>query len=143
MVVTVWVMLELRGDKPAAGEDPIVVRGDSAAAVIFVNRCGGSKDKRAFLLMRMLRCLQIKGGLSHVATHIPGVQKTLADGVSRWPCSELVEKVRSVTSSDEWVEQHIGPRGLKIFGLVLYAKNVVPRHGHYLWNIMVDDRGPA
>ena len=76
MVVTAWVMLELVGDSPESVGDPIALRGDNVAAVSWVNKCGGAKDKRACLLIRMLGRLEIKGGWSHVAKHIPGVKTT-------------------------------------------------------------------
>ena len=82
MVVTAWVMLELAGDTPDSVGDPIVMRGDNVAAVTWVNRCGEARDKRACLLMRMLGRLEIKSGWSHDVKHIPGVQNTLADGIS-------------------------------------------------------------
>ena len=63
MVVTAWVILELRGDKIAAVGDPIAMRGDNAA-VTWINRCDGARDKRACLLMRMLGRLERMGGWS-------------------------------------------------------------------------------
>ena len=74
MVVTAWVMLELAGDTPESVGCPIVMCGDNVAAVTWVNRYGGVRDKRACLLMRMLGRLEIKGGWNHDAKHIPGVQ---------------------------------------------------------------------
>ena len=49
------------------------MRGDKVAAVSWVSRCGGVRDKRAGLLMKMLGRLEIKGWWSHIATHVPGV----------------------------------------------------------------------
>ena len=66
--------------------DPIVMRGDNVAAVTWVNRCGGARDKRACLLMRMLGHLEIKGGWSHDAKNILGVQNTLAGYIALAPC---------------------------------------------------------
>ena len=80
MLVTAWMMLELTGDRPASVGDPIAMRGDNMAAVTLDNKCGGARDKRACLLMRMLGRLEIKGGCSHVAKPVPGVENILADG---------------------------------------------------------------
>ena len=91
-VVKAWMMLELRGDSPDSVEDPLSMPGDNVAAVTWVNRCGGAKDKRACLLMRMLGRLEITWGWNHVATHIPGVQNTLADGISRWSRPDLAAR---------------------------------------------------
>ena len=83
MVVTAWVMIELVGDRPDAKGDPILMRGDNKAAVSWITRCGGARDKRAFLLMRMLGRLELTGGWTPTAKHIPGVRNTLADDISR------------------------------------------------------------
>ena len=85
MVVTAWGMLELADDTPESVGDPIVMHGDNVAAVTWVNRGGGARDKIACLLMTMLGRLEITGGWSHDAKHIPGVQNTLADGISLGP----------------------------------------------------------
>ena len=75
MVVTAWVMHGLVGDRPETKGDPILMRGDHVAAVTWSNRCGGARDKRACLMMRMLGRLEISGGWGCNAKHIPGVQK--------------------------------------------------------------------
>ena len=62
MVLTVWVMHDLVEDHPESKGDPILMRGDSFAAVTWANRCGGARDKRAGLMMRMLGRLEIQGG---------------------------------------------------------------------------------
>ena len=83
MVVTAWVMLELGGDRSAFDGDPVLMRGGNVAAVSWVSPCGGERDKRAGLLMRMLGRLEIKGRWSHIAKHISDVENTLAAGISR------------------------------------------------------------
>ena len=47
--------------------------------------------------------------------------------------------MRELTNSTERVEQKIGPRGSKIFYLVLRSKNIVTRHDDRIWNIMVNE----
>ena len=79
-------MLELAGDTPKSVGHPIVMRGDNVAAVTWVNRCGGARDKRGCLLMGMLGRLEIKGGWSHDAKNILGVQNTLAGYIALAPC---------------------------------------------------------
>ena len=69
--------------------------------------------------MRMLGRLEIKGGWNHTAKHIPGVQITLADGISRWPRVILADKVRELTNSDDWSKQDIRTSGKGIFDTVL------------------------
>ena len=83
MVVTAWFMLELVGDRVNAKSDLTMMRSDNTAAVSWISRCGGARDKRACLLMRMLGRLGIKGGWNHTAKYIPGVRNTPVDGISR------------------------------------------------------------
>ena len=136
MVLTAWVMHELAGDRPECKGDPILMRGDNFAAVTWANRCGGARDKRAGLMMRMLGRLEIQGGWRYDAKHIPGVQNTLADGISRWPRSELADRVRQLTNTDDLSEQSIGARGERLCEIVLQTKNIAPRHDNMLWEIM-------
>ena len=49
MVVTAWVTLELVGDTPERDGDPVLMRGDNTAAVSWVSRCGGAREKCAGL----------------------------------------------------------------------------------------------
>ena len=111
MVLTAWVMHELVRDRPESKRDPILMRGDTFTAVTWVNRCGGARDKHAGLILRILGRLEIQGDWRYDAKHIPGVQNTLADGISRWPRSELADRVRQLTNTDDWSEQSIGARG--------------------------------
>ena len=122
--------------RPECKGDPILMRGDNFAAVTWANRCGGARDKRAGLMMRMLGRLEIQGGWGYDAKHIPGVQNTLADGISRWPRSELADRVRKLTNTDDWSEQSIGTRGERLCEIVLQTKNIAPRHDNMLWEIM-------
>ena len=99
MVVTAWVMLELEGDRPDVEGDPILMRGDNLAAISWVTRCGGARDKTACLLMRMLGRLELAGGWNNTAKHIAGVQNIVAEDISRPPRSMLADKVREQINS--------------------------------------------
>ena len=68
--------------------------------------------------------------------HIPGVQNTLADGISRWPRSELADRVRQLMNTDDCYEQTIGARGERLCEIVLQTKNIASRHDNMLWEIM-------
>ena len=107
MVMTAWVMHSLVGDRPKNNNDPVLMRGDNMAAVTWSNRCGGARDKRACLMMRMLGRLEISGEWSYEA-NLPGVKNTLADGISRWPRSELADRVRQFTNTNDWREIPLG-----------------------------------
>ncbi|CAM9692686.1 unnamed protein product, partial [Laminaria digitata] len=114
MVVTAWVMLELTGGRPASVGDPTEMRDHNVAAITGVNRCGGARDERAFLLMRILRRLEIKGWRSLIAKPAPSLQNYLADGIPRWPREELAANVRELTYNADYVEHEIGSRGSTI-----------------------------
>ena len=62
--------------------------------------------------------------------------------MSRWPREKLAEEVRELTSSHDWVEQSIGPRGVRIFDVILRTNNVVNQHDRF-WNITVHGQDPA
>ena len=138
-----WVILELVGDRPAFEGDHVLMRGDNVAAVSWISRCGGIRDKRAGLFMRRPDRLEIKGRRSHIARHIPGVKNTQADGISRWPRAVLGSKVRELTNSNDWSEREIGKRGADIFNIVLPTKNIVNLHDELLWNLMESGTGGA
>ena len=101
------------------------------AAVSWVSRSGGSTDKNACLLMRMTGRLELAGGWNHTAKHVPGVQNSLADGISRWPRGMLADIVREISHSSDWREQSIGPRRSRMFDIVLQTKNILIKHLHH------------
>ena len=105
------------------------MRGDNVTEVSWVSRCGGARDKRAGLLLRMLGRLDKKSRWRHIAKHIPGVKNPLANGISRLPRAALGSKVRELTNSNDWSEREIGKRGADTF-------NIVNCHDELLWNLM-------
>ncbi|CAN0511574.1 unnamed protein product, partial [Scytosiphon promiscuus] len=54
-----------------------LLRGENVAAVSWVNRCGGSRNGRVTLAMRLLGRLEIKSGWIHDAKHLSGVQNVV------------------------------------------------------------------
>ena len=102
MVMTTLVILEFVGDMPDAAGDPILMRSDATS---WMSRCDGARDKRACLLMIMLRRLELIGVWNPTAKSIPAVPNTLEDGISRWPRLMLPHKVRKLTNSTGWSEQ--------------------------------------
>ena len=107
--------------------------------VSWVTRCGGARDKRACLLMRMLGRLELAGRWNHTAKHIPGIQNTLADGIPRWPKSILEDKVREQTNSSDWYDQTIGTRGSGIFNIVLHTENIHSQHDDLVWSLVMNE----
>ena len=86
--------------------------------------------------MRMLWSLEIKGGWSHTAPHIPGVRSSLADDIPRWPRVILADQVRELTNPDDWSEQDIGTRGKGIFDTVPQKNYILRIHDDCLWDIV-------
>ena len=74
--------------------DPVLLGGDNVAAVSWINRCGGSHDRRASLAMRLLGRLEITSGWSHDKKHFPGVQNVVENGISRYPKKEDAQNCR-------------------------------------------------
>ena len=114
-------------------------RGDNQAAVSWVTRCGGARDKRTCLPIRMLGLPEIAGGWNHSAKHIPGVQNTPVDGISRWPRSFMTDKIIEMTNSSGWYEPPIETRGSGIVDIVLQTKNMRSKHDDLLWNFMMNE----
>ena len=114
MVLTAFVTQVILQDRPETKGDPVLLRGENVTVVSWVNRCGGSCDKRASLAMRLLSRLEITSGWSHAPKHIPGVKNVIADGISTWPKNEIASNLRSLVT-EEWKEQDIGDSGRVFF----------------------------
>ena len=95
MMMSAFVMQIAENDRPEYAGDTILLRGDNVSAVSWLKRCGGGRDKRAALVMRIMGRLEITSGWSHKAKHIPGVLNVLADGISIWQPDQIAEKLRS------------------------------------------------
>ena len=52
MVMTAYVTQVILQDRPKTPGDPALLRGDNVAAVSWINRCGGSRNRRATQAMR-------------------------------------------------------------------------------------------
>lgn len=136
MVITSWVVQMIVGDKPSEEGQSILMRGDNVSAVSWVNRCGGSRDRRAGLLMRMLGRMEMQNQWCHVAKHIPGRHNTLADGISRWDAEKVTENVRKLTRDENWTNQDIGDHGRELIGLILQEELPKRRLDNQAWSIM-------
>ena len=97
MIITAFVAQILLADRPTTEGESIMMRGDNVSAVSWVNPRGGSRDRRAGILMRMLGRMEIESGWCQVAKHIPGVENRLADGISTWPEEEIQNNVNRLT----------------------------------------------
>lgn len=73
------------GRRPIEREEPILMQEYITLAVSWVNRCGGSRDRRADLIVRMMGCIEVATGWCPLVKRIPGIEKVLASGISRCP----------------------------------------------------------
>ena len=134
--MTAWVVQMIVGDRPQTASDAVLLRGDNVSAVSWVRKCGGAKDRRAGLLMRLIGRIEITSRWSHIAKYIPGLDNTLADGFSRWTEDKVHENVARLTNDDGWKEQNIQAHGRKIFSLLLQNKLPAGRLDEQMWLLM-------
>ena len=135
MVMTAYVTQVLLKDRPKIPGDPVLLRGDNAAAVSWINRCGGSRNRRAALAMRLLGRLEITSGWTHDAKHIPGVQNVVADGISRWPKEQIARNLQSLVHG-EWREKSIGQSGCDFFETILQPNFPTEYMDDVVWDAM-------
>ena len=119
MMMTSCVIQMFIKEKPPAPGEPILMRGDNASAVSWVNRCGGSRDRRAGLIMRMMGRIEVATNWCPIAKHIRGVENVLADGISRWPANEVQARILQLTGEEGWKFFDIGSRGNRVFDIIL------------------------
>ena len=112
---------------------------DNMAAVSSISRCGGGRDERACLVMRLLGRFEPRWRWNSTARHIPGMLNALADGISRWLRLEVAHKVTELTNSTAWSEQDIGSRGWGVFNIILQATNIVSKHDDIVLNLMSNE----
>ena len=63
MVMTAYVMIDLKEERPRRRGEAVLMRADNEAAVTWVRRCrrGGKKQARVGALMRIMATLEAKG----------------------------------------------------------------------------------
>ena len=124
-------------DRPVEDGQSVLMRGDNVSAVSWTNRWGGSRDRRASLIMRLMGRMEISCGWCHVAKHIPGRKNTLADGISRWEENEIAANVRMLTKDSGWTQQDIGEGGRALLSIILQKKLPKESLDDSVWDIMV------
>jgi len=110
MVVTAFVMVDMRGERPGRKGEAVLMRADNEAAVTWVKRCrgGGKKQARVGALMRMMGALEGRGRWCFQARHVRGVDNRLADGLTRWREEQIPEKLNAECPEIAWQVQELG-----------------------------------
>ena len=107
------------------------------SAVSWVNRCGGSRNRRAGIIMRMLGRMEIESGWCQVTKHIPGVKNRLADGISRWPEEEMKNNVNPLTQEQGWKREELTGGNIVLDG-ILNLNLPKERIDDHLWSLSID-----
>ena len=139
MMMSAFVMQIAENDRPEYAGDTVLLRGDNVSAVSLLNRCGGARDKRAALAMRIMGRLEITSGWSHKAKHIPGVLNGLAGVISGWQPDRIVEKLRSHVNEGDWRQRPLGQNSLEFLSIRLqpaFPKEIVDEG---MWNLLTHD----
>ena len=123
MMMSAVVLQMTENDRPEYAGDTVILRGDNVSQVSWLNRCGGVRDKRAALVMRIMGRVEITSGWSHKAKHIPGVLNVLADGISRWQPDQIAEKMRSHVNEGDWRQVPLGQNSLEFLSIVLHNQH--------------------
>lgn len=79
MIIVAFVVQQQLDDRPTTEGESTMMRGDNVSAVSWVTRCGGSRDRRAGILMGLLGRVEITCGWCHVAKHVPGAENRLPE----------------------------------------------------------------
>ena len=140
-VMTAYVTKVILHDRPDTQGDPVLLRGDNVAAVSWINQCGGSHNRRGSLAMRLLSRLKITSGWSHDAKYIPGVQNVVADGILRWPNTEIAQKLQTRVQG-QWRERKIGDGGRAFCETILQPKFPTEYLDDITWETMTRNAEP-
>lgn len=114
----------------------MLMRGDNDSAVSWVDRCGGPRDRRAGLLMRLMGPLEIKSCWCHVAKDIQGVDNVLAEGISRWPEDQKSQNILQLIHDTTWTQRDIGQSGMRMFDGILQDWLPEERLNDEMWRLM-------
>ena len=137
MTITAFVVQILLADRPTTEGESVMMRGDNVSTVSWVNRYGGSRDRRAGILMRMVGRMEIGSGWCQVAKHIPGVENRLADGISRWTEEEIKNPVDRLTQGQGWKRQELAG-GNTVLDKILNLNLPKERLDDHLWSLLID-----
>ena len=140
MMMSAFVMQKMENDLPEYAGGTVLLRRDNISVVSWLNRCGGARDKRAALVMRIMGRLEITSGWSHKAKHIPGVLNILANGTSKWQPDQITEKLRSHHMNEgDWGQVPLDRNGLEFLSILLQPAFPKERVDEGMWSLLTHD----
>ena len=92
----------LCAERPSAGGDCVLLRGDNDAAVQWVRRYRGGLEPRSGALMCLLGVLEVSSGWHFDALHVRGIHNVVADGISRRDRDSVLVNLRAVRPDVPW-----------------------------------------
>ena len=141
MVMTAYVTQVILHDRSDMQGNSVLLRGENVAAVSWINRCGGSHNRRASLAMRLPGRLEITSGWNHDAKYIPGVQNVVANGISRWPKTEITQRLQTRVQG-QWKEENISGGGRTFFETIPQPKFPTGYIDDIIWETMTRNAEP-
>ena len=143
VVVSAYVLVEMTEDRPGRKGEAVMMRADNTRAVGWVRKCrGGKKDKaRVGALMRWLGVLESKGEWCFQAKHVPGVENTLADGLTRWKVEEIPNNLQRESPGTPWQVKELGEEELRVCSEILREATHLDELQRRLGQLMKDVGG--
>lgn len=108
MVMTAWVVVVVEKQTPTLTGETVLLRGDNTSAVGWVEKGGGASDPRSGGLLRLLGALELSGGWSFGAQHVPGKLNQIADGISRWDIMSVQAELQARYPHVRWRQSTLG-----------------------------------
>ena len=109
-VVTAFVMVDMRGERPGRKGEAVLMRAENEAVVTSAKRCRGGDKKQARVgaLMRKMGALEAWGRRCFQARHVRGVDNRLADGLTRWREEHIPKNLNVECPEIAWQVQELG-----------------------------------
>ena len=110
MVMTAYVIITMKRERPRRRGEAVLTRADNGAAVTWVRRRGGGGEKQARVgaLMRIMGAMEAKGGWCLQARHVRVVDNRMADGLTRWKEGQILEKGNAEYPGIAWQVEELG-----------------------------------
>ena len=116
-MMTAYVMIDMKGERPRRRGEAVLMRADIEATVTWVKRCRGGRKKQArvWSLMRIMGALEARAGWCSQGRYVRGVDIRLADGLTRWQERKILEKLNAECPGIGWQVQELGTGSSSVF----------------------------